>query len=97
MISNGLLQATRQTNPADGHDYLVVTYRRRIGLMDFKCAIETSGDLMAWSAFSGDVQEILPATPNGDGSTETVTVRITPALGSGGIYRKVARLRIMAN
>jgi hypothetical protein len=44
-VSNGWLAASRQTNPADGHDYLVVTYRRRIGLLDFKCVIEMSEDL----------------------------------------------------
>ena len=97
VVSNGLVQATRQRNPADGNDYLVVTYRRRIGLADFRFVIETSEDLVAWSAVSGDVQEILPTTPNGDGSTETVSVRIRPALGIGGIDRKVARLRLIAN
>ncbi|WP_395750163.1 hypothetical protein [Prosthecobacter sp.] len=70
------------------------TYPRRIAASDLTYTVQTSPDLSngSWGTPAGEVTEI-GATPNGDGVTETVTVRIGPAMSSGNA-RHFVRLKI---
>ncbi|WP_395736525.1 choice-of-anchor tandem repeat GloVer-containing protein [Prosthecobacter sp.] len=81
-------------NPGDGQKYLMFVYPRRIAASDLTYTVQTSPDLSAgsWGTPPGDITEV-GATPNGDGVTETVTVRIGPAASST-TTRRYVRLRI---
>lgn len=70
-------------NPNDGLPYLTMTYRRRIGASHLTYSVETSGDLVHWSAPAGQITT-LGIAPAGDGVSENVTVRIGPSMLNGG-------------
>jgi len=88
---DGLPQAQVLSSPEDGQSYLSLKYRRRVPAGGFVYRVETSTDFATWDDTNADVQEI-SATPNGDGATETVTVRVTP--GASVTPRKFVRLRV---
>jgi hypothetical protein len=73
----------------DGLNYLEVSYPRRIGALDLSYVVETSSDLATWASSS---TEAVSVVPTGDGITEMVTVRVLPALSSGG--KKFARVKV---
>jgi uncharacterized repeat protein (TIGR03803 family) len=85
---------TTATNPGDGQKYLMFTYPRRIAASDLTYTVQTSPDLGSgsWSTPPGEVTEV-GTTANGDGATETVTIRIGPAMSSGNT-RRFVRVRI---
>ncbi|MBX7211457.1 MAG: M36 family metallopeptidase [Verrucomicrobiaceae bacterium] len=68
-----------QTDGGTGKKFLTLDYRRRIQRGGLTYTVETSGDLKTWTAAGGDAVE-QSVTPAGDGVTENVRVRITPAL-----------------
>jgi hypothetical protein len=70
-----------QINPSDSLPYLQLIYSRRIGVLDLTYTVEVSDDLINWSSPSGSVTQ-LNVAPNGDGITESVTVRINYPLNS---------------
>ncbi|MBX7209074.1 MAG: M36 family metallopeptidase [Verrucomicrobiaceae bacterium] len=80
----------------DGKKYLTLHYRRRIQPGGFRYSVETSDSLAdgAWTGTGGDTLE-LSAVPTGDGVTEEVTVRVTPATEAA--PRKFVRLRVELN
>jgi hypothetical protein len=71
-----------------GVDYLALTFKRRAPAQDLAYAVQSSGDLAAWS--TGPVQ-VGSAVSNGDG-TETVTYRDSVAVGTGG--RRFLRVHV---
>ncbi len=73
--------ASMQTDSGTGQRFLTLEYRRRIQRAGLVYTVETSHDLAGWASAGGDVME-LSVTPVGDGVTETVRVRITPAVDS---------------
>jgi hypothetical protein len=75
--------------PGDGLNYLEASYPRRIGALDLSYGVETSIDLATWASAA---TEAVSVGATGDGITETVTVRVLPALGSGG--QKFARVKV---
>jgi outer membrane protein assembly factor BamB len=86
--------ASAQMNPADGLFYLTLTYRRLLQDLGLTYQIEISSDLVTWDATQSAVEELAPTIPNSDGLSETVTVRIHPALGSSPRY---VRLRVFGD
>ena len=80
--------------PADPR-YLTLRYRRLLTPGPLQYVIEVSGDFVTWTSSPADFQEIPPATPNGDGLTETVTIRVLPALGTPGSPARFIRVRIV--
>lgn len=80
-----------QINAADSQPYLQLSYVRLIGALDLVYTVEVSDDLIAWSAPGGMVQ-ILSVSANGDGASETVTVRINSPVNS--TVKKFAHVRV---
>lgn len=72
-------------HPQSGQSHLVFAYRRLLqpGTLNYK--ILTSTDLATWTAPSS-APETLSTVANPDGLTETVTVRLNPALSGGGLF-----------
>ncbi|MCB1226224.1 MAG: hypothetical protein KDK99_10470, partial [Verrucomicrobiales bacterium] len=89
---DGMPSVRAEVHPGDGKRYLTVTYRRRIQAAGFRYFVETSETLQPpWNDTGSDVQEV-SVLPNGDGVTESVTLRITPAVVDG--LRKFVRVRV---
>ncbi len=68
------------THPDTGATHLAFSYRRLITPGAIAYTILTSNELGHWSA-PAVAPELLSITPTGDGITETVTVRLNPAIG----------------
>lgn len=69
------------TNPGDGLTYLTFTYPRLLGTTGLTYTVQASADLATWPSPGTSVQE-LSVVPDGNGVTETVTVRLLPAVAS---------------
>ncbi len=87
------LQAAVVTKSGDGLDYLEFSFPRRIGALDLSYTVEISNDLATWPS-PGASFEMVGTAANADGITETVTVRVLPAISGG---RKFARLRVTSH
>jgi arylsulfatase A-like enzyme len=84
-------QSSPVTKAGDGLQYLQVSYPRRIGALDLVYAVEISDDLLIWPA-PGSSTEPVSIIPNADGITETVTVRVLPAISSAA--KKFVRIKV---
>lgn len=80
--------STTETNPETGQTHLVYTYRRLIYPGAVTYTVTTSTNLTAWSA-PAVAPEVLSTVANPDGLTETVTLRLNPALGTGRVFVRV--------
>ena len=80
-----------QTSTASG--YLELSFPQLIGALDLTYAVEVSDAMASWSSTGANVQT-LSTTPNGDGITQTITIRVLPALNAAA--KKFARVRITA-
>ncbi len=83
------------TIPADSDvpaTHLVVAYRRLMNPGSISYLVQTSTDLVSWAA-PVPAPEILSVIPNGDGLTETVVLRLDPALGGTPLF---VRLQVSA-
>lgn len=87
------VQGISATKVADGLKYLQVSYPRRIGAVDVAYTVEVSDDLALWTS-PGTSFETVGTVPAGDGITETVTVRVLPAMSS--TAKKFVRLKVTA-
>ena len=87
--------ATVQTDSGTGDRYLTMQFRRRIQHGGLSYVVETSDNLTQWDNTGASVQEVSTA-PTGDGVTELVTVRVTPAMGPSNPNGFV-RLRVSSN
>ena len=85
------MQSNPVTNAGDGLKYLQVSYPRRIGALDLVYTVEISDDLITWPA-PGSSTEPVSITTNADGITETVTVRVLPAISSA--VKKFVRIKV---
>ncbi len=63
----------------DGKDYFVLLLHRRVGASGLQYAIEVSDDLWTWQPAGARV-EVIESIPDIGNSTETVRVRLTPAI-----------------
>jgi Glucodextranase, domain B len=79
------------TKAGDGLKYLEISYPRRIGALDLVYTVEVSDDLTTWP-LPGTNTEPVSIVPKGDGITETVTIRVLPAITSAA--KKFARVRV---
>lgn len=86
--------AVTETDAGSGQKYLSMQFRRRIQRAGMNYIVETSSNLSTWDGTGANVVE-KSVVPVGDGITETVTVRITPAMNLGGA--KFVRLRVTTN
>ena len=75
-------------HPGTDAKHLVVTYRRLLAPGSLVYTLQTSSDLLTWASPASS-PEVLGAAPNADGLTETVTVRINPALGTAPSFVRV--------
>jgi len=91
----GLPFATTAPNPADSRTYLIFNYRRIIGGGGLTYIVESSTDLAGWTSLTSDLEEI-SATPDIDGVTEDVQVRLHPSLDTSSTQAKFIRLRVTA-
>ena len=78
-----------QSNTSSG--FLDLSFPRRIGALDLLYAVEVSDELLTWSSDGANFQ-VLSTTPNVNGITETVVVRVLSPIAS--TPRKVARVRV---
>ena len=92
---NSLPAGAVQMNPADGQNYLTFSYRRRIGVAALTYTVLTSSDCIAWTSSAAEYQQV-GAIPMDDGVTETVLIRVLPALGAPGNTGKFVRLQVAA-
>ncbi|WP_294231469.1 M36 family metallopeptidase [Prosthecobacter sp.] len=86
--------AVTETDSGSGEKYLCMQFRRRIQRAGLSYIVETSSNLSTWDDTGANVIE-KSVVPTGDGITETVTVRVTPAMNLGGA--KFVRLRVTTN
>ena len=84
-------QGVAVTKSGDGLKYLEVSYPRRIGALDLIYTVEISDDLTTWPS-PGVTYEPVSIIGNSDGSTETVTVRVLPAMNSAA--KKFVRIKV---
>jgi hypothetical protein len=84
-------QGVAVTKSGDGLKYLEVSYPRRIGALDLVYTVEVSDDLTIWPS-PGTSTEQVSIVPTGDGITETVTVRVLPAMTS--VAKKFVHVRV---
>ena len=89
---NALPQAGTQVDGGTGQRHLTLSYRRLLlnpsGVQYF---LETSANMTSWQPAGADVEQ-LSVIPTGDGATETVTVRVVPAMTPG--MTKFVRVRV---
>jgi hypothetical protein len=93
--SAGLPFITTALNSSDSQAYLIFNYRRIIGGGGLTYIVESSSDLAGWTSTGSDLEEI-SSTPDADGVTEDVQVRVHPSLGTPGAGSKFIRLRVTA-
>ena len=93
--TTGLPFTSMAVNPSDGQNYLIFNYRRLIGTGGLTYSVEASSDLETWDSSSSNVVEIA-STPDPDGVTDDVQVRVEPSLSSFSSERKFIRLRVTA-
>ncbi|GEP43176.1 hypothetical protein BGE01nite_24670 [Brevifollis gellanilyticus] len=87
-----LPQTGVQTDGSTGQRHLTLSYHRLISNPSgVQYHLETSSTLATWQPAGAEV-EVLSVVPTGDGVTETVTVRLVPAMTGGGA--KFLRLRV---
>ena len=91
-----LPSATVELNPVDQENYLTFRYRRRIVFTGITYTVEACEDLQTWDSSPSTVEELPGPTPNPDGVTETVIVRVKPSLETAVITKKFVRLRVTA-
>jgi len=72
-------QTATAVKSEDGLNYLMFTYRRLLPGSGQQSILEVSSTLQDWH-LAGEEAEQLSAVPTGDGTTETVIVRILPAI-----------------
>ena len=77
--------STSTIHPVTGAQHLTFTYRRLITPGSLAYTLQTSADLSTWAA-PASRPELLTTAPNADGLTETVSVRINPALGAAPVF-----------
>jgi subtilisin family serine protease len=78
-----LPQTGTSVDGGTGHQHLLFSYRRLLSNPSgVQYHLETSTTLATWQPAGTNVEE-LSAMPTGDGTTETVTVRLVPAMGVG--------------
>lgn len=87
--------ATVQTDAGSGDKYLTMQFRRRIQRAGLSYTVETSSNLSTWDNTGASVQEV-GTVPTGDGATELVTIRVTPAM-TGSNPKKFVRLSVTTN
>jgi hypothetical protein len=75
-------QFSVQTNSDDGLLYLTCSYPRRTGALDLTYTVEWTDDFSAWTNSLAQIEQV-SAVPNPDNLTETVTVRLKPAIAPG--------------
>ena len=82
-IRSLLPTAFSETDSQSGQAFLSIQFRRRVQRAGLNYLVETSNDLLNWDSTGASVVE-RSAVPAGDGITELVTVRVTPAIALGG-------------
>ncbi|WP_395741241.1 M36 family metallopeptidase [Prosthecobacter sp.] len=87
--------ATLQTDGTTGDKYLTMQFRRRIQRTGLSYTVETSSNLATWDNTGASVQ-VMSSTPTGDGVTENVTIRVTPAMSPSN-PSKFVRLTVTTN
>ena len=93
--TSGLPFTSVAVNSGDGQPYFIFNYRRIIGGGGLTYSVEASIDLVNWDSLVADVEEI-SSTPDSDGMTNDVQVRVKPSLITFSPGRKFVRLRITA-
>ena len=91
----GLPATSIELNPADSARYLTFRYRRRLSPGPLQYQIEATSDLTTWTSTAADFEEAAPPVPNADGFTETVTIRVKPAIDTPGTPTRNVRLRVL--
>lgn len=90
-------QVSAELNPEDGLTYLTLRYRRLIQPGGVSYQIEVSEDCSNWTTDAARTEQVGTPAAAGDGLTETVTLRIKPAMQSAGHPRTYVRVRIKAD
>jgi hypothetical protein len=80
--TNEAFQFAVQTNSVDGLLYLTCSYPQRIGALDLTYTVEWTDDFSAWTSSPAQIEQI-GAVANPDNLTETVSLRLKPAIVPG--------------
>lgn len=89
---NALPQVNSQVDGGTGLRHLTLSYRRLLSNPSgVQYLLEISGNLTSWQPAGADVEQ-LSVVPTGDGSTETVTIRVVPGMTPG--TAKFVRVRV---
>jgi Cadherin-like beta sandwich domain/Calx-beta domain/PKD domain len=68
-------------NPADDESYATMVHRRRIDPGTLTYTIRASLDMTTWTNVpAGQLEQVGPPAPVGDGVTEVMTIRIAPSI-----------------
>jgi hypothetical protein len=85
---------TIETDPGNSASYLTLRYHRLLTPGPLQYQVQASSNLFDWTNSLGDFIELSPATPDPGGLTETVTVRVLPALGTPGTPMRYIRVHV---
>lgn len=88
----GLPVTGKYRNPADGRDYLTLTYRKRLDNARLAYTVQSCTDVKTWVPVS--VADVAPATPSADGQSATVTVRLLTPINTASNSRTFVRLKV---
>jgi hypothetical protein len=83
-----------QVNPVDGKSYLTLTYKRRVNVPEIVFGLEASNDLKNWSTDAAHFEQVGSPILGYDGTTETVSIRVKPAIGESSESANLVRLRV---
>ncbi len=86
--ASAALSCVTSAHPTTGQPHLVFTHRRLLNPGGLTYTVVTSTDLLAWAA-PAVAPEVLSTVANPDGVTETVTLRIHPALSIAPAFVRV--------
>lgn len=86
--------AVSEVKLADSESYFTFSYRRRIVPGALTYVLQSSTDLITWTAISGlNLEQVGAPVPTGDGVTEVITFRVLPSIDDSPTH-KFVRLRV---
>lgn len=77
-----------------GEEYLTLTFSEVSGQSGLTGSVQVSSNLSGWSSEAGDIVEVLPAVPNGNGSVQRTFRALTPVSSA---QKQFVRLKVVRN
>lgn len=93
--SDDVPRTTIERDVQTGKNRMIVSYRRRIDPIGLAYLVEMSEDMQTWrTAGIADVETLQSGSPNPDGVTETIVVKVLRDIADGDQSRCFVRVRV---